>query len=149
MLSRTTEYALRATAVLACAPDRLMPTATLSERTSVPEHYLAKVLQNLAASKLVSGRRGVGGGYRLARPPEQITLLDVVRSIEPVEALVACPLGLKLPDPALCPLHATVNQLAAAAIGILGSTTLGDLLADGRNRPICACPEPMIPAPGA
>ena len=68
MFSQTTEYALRAMACLAMYPDDLVATPTLAEQTKVPANYLAKVLQQLAAAKLITGRRGVGGGYRLARP---------------------------------------------------------------------------------
>ncbi len=67
MFSQTTEYALRVMAWLALSPDLLVPTLTLADKTKVPAHYLAKVLQQLASAELVTGRRGVRGGYKLAR----------------------------------------------------------------------------------
>ena len=81
MFSQTTEYALRAMACLALAPDELVPTSILADKTKVPANYLAKVLQQLAGGGLLRGRRGVGGGYTLARPSESITLLEIVNVV--------------------------------------------------------------------
>ena len=55
--------------------------------TKVPMNYLAKVLQLLARSEIVTGRRGVGGGYRLSRPASEVSMLDVINAIDP---MVAC-----------------------------------------------------------
>src|SRR5690242_12596824 len=94
MYSQTAEYALRAMSCLAVTPAHLMPTGTLADLTKVPPNYLAKVLQQLAASGLITGRRGVGGGYKLARPPAAITLLEVINAVCPVQRITTCPLGL-------------------------------------------------------
>src|SRR4051812_13948815 len=85
MFSQTSEYALRAMAWLAVLDGDLIPTPTLAARTQVPANYLAKVLQQLAAAKLIVGRRGVGGGYKLAKPARDINLLDIIRCMTPVE----------------------------------------------------------------
>lgn len=85
MLTQTAEYALRAMSCLATAPPaELVPTTVLAERTLVPSNYLAKVLQSLAAANLIVGRRGVGGGYRLARVPSEITLLEIIETVSPI-----------------------------------------------------------------
>lgn len=138
MFSQTTEYALRAVAWLALTPDALVPTSVLAEKTQVPPHYLAKVLQQLSTSKLVLGRRGVRGGYRLARPPGSITLLEVVRAVAQVERIKECPLGLSSHAGRLCPLHQRMDAAAKSLIEIYGSATLGDLVS-GRSdiRPLC------------
>src|SRR4051812_17601041 len=96
---------MRAMSWLALSPDTLVPTSTLAAKTKVPPHYLAKVLQNLAAAKLIMGRRGVHGGYRLARPAKEITLLEVVRSMAEIQRITTCPLGIASHGPNLCPLH--------------------------------------------
>ena len=80
MLSQTSEYALRAMVCLASGNGGLTPTPELAKSADVPHNYLAKVLQMLASADLVAGRRGVGGGYRLCRDPEQIKLLDIVNA---------------------------------------------------------------------
>lgn len=138
MLSQTTEYALRAMACLAYAPDELTPTPRLAEQTLVPPNYLAKVLQSLAQADLITGRRGVGGGYRLARPANEITLLDVVNAIDPVEPIEKCPLGLPNHSTNLCALHTCVDRAARQFIETFKGVRLSDLVADsGGTRPLC------------
>src|SRR4051812_36360166 len=104
MFSQTTEYALRAMACLALYPDKLVPISALAELTKVPPNYLAKVLQQLAAAKLIGGRRGVGGGYRLKKPPEQVRLLDVINAVGEVKRIRECPLGIPGHGSNLCAL---------------------------------------------
>ncbi len=128
MLSQTVEYALRAMVTLAYRPDELVPTPELAECTKVPSNYLAKVLQTLAGADLIVGRRGVGGGYRLARRADEIRLLDVINAVNPVERITTCPLGLDTHGANLCPLHRRIDQAAAKVIDVFGSSTLADVI---------------------
>lgn len=137
MFSQTTEYALRAMSWLALSPDRLVPTGQLADRTKVPPHYLAKVLQQLATADLIVGRRGVHGGYKLTRPASAITLLDVVRSVATVERITTCPLGLDNHGPNLCPLHRKIDEAARVLIDTYGSVTLQDLVNQPDRKPLC------------
>lgn len=139
MLSQTVEYALRAMVTLAYRPDELVPTPELAEVTKVPSNYLAKVLQTLAGADLIIGRRGVGGGYRLARPADEIRLLDVINAVSPVERIKSCPLGIEIHGPNLCPLHRRVDEAAAKVIEVFGSTTLAHVITgEGTPRlPLC------------
>lgn len=138
MLSQTCEYALRAMVWLAYTNDDLMPTSSLAERTGVPFNYLAKVLQSLAQADLIVGRRGVGGGYRLARPADDISMLDVINAISPVERITMCPLGLVGHGPNLCPLHRQLDLAAKALIDTFQGISLSNLLDEReRSRPLC------------
>jgi Rrf2 family protein len=139
MFSQTTEYALRAMACLALEPDRLVPTADVAEKTKVPSNYLSKVLQQLAARKLITGRRGVGGGYRLARPAQEIALLEIIQSVGTLTRIEACPLGLATHGHSLCPLHKTMDKAAAVLIELFEGVTLSHLISDPTrpNRPLC------------
>lgn len=138
MLSQTSEYALRAMSTLAYAPDKLTPTPTLAEMTKVPSNYLAKVLQSLAQADLIIGRRGVGGGYRLARPAEEINLLTIINAIDPIQRIRTCPLGLSNHGPNLCPLHRAVDAAAKGLIDQFEGTTLKDLVSDpNAPKPLC------------
>jgi Rrf2 family protein len=78
------EYACRAMAQMARlhAAGRLAHIETLAADEAIPANYLVQILRDLRASGLVTSRRGKQGGYRLARPPERITLLDVVRAVD-------------------------------------------------------------------
>lgn len=138
MLSQTTEYALRAMAALALSPDRLVPTTFLASQTKVPPNYLAKVLQHLAAAGLITGRRGVGGGYRLQRPPREIRLLDVVNAIGEIRRLNGCSTEQPEFSGAFCALHRKTDEAIAAVIQVFSTATLQDLLSDSKNGgPLC------------
>ncbi len=138
MLSQTTEYALRAMSCLAYSPDELTPTPVLAKYTKVPSNYLAKVLQLLAQADLIVGRRGVGGGYRLAKPARSITMLDVVNAIDPVQRITSCPLGLPNHGGSLCALHRAVDAAAKHLLETFGDITLHDLVQESDGaRPLC------------
>jgi Rrf2 family nitric oxide-sensitive transcriptional repressor len=139
LFSQTTEYALRAMAYLAAHEGELAATPLMAGHTKVPANYLSKVLQQLAAAGLITGRRGVGGGYRLARAPRDIRLLDVIRAVTELERLNACPLGLHTPAHQLCPLHRRMDQVTAAVIEIYSGVTLADLTSDPHSKePLCS-----------
>jgi Rrf2 family protein len=145
MLSQTTEYALRAMVWLAHAGPELTPTSMLAEETRVPFNYLAKVLQALARADLIVGRRGVGGGYRLARGPAEITMLDVVNAINPVRPIETCPLGIPSHGRNLCSLHCRLDHAARELIASFGAVSLEDLLQESRaDTPLC---DGMRPTP--
>lgn len=69
-------------AVLYLATYRLANTREIAEAQSVPREYLAKIVQSLAKAGIVRTQRGVGGGISLARPPEEINMIDVLEAIE-------------------------------------------------------------------
>lgn len=146
MFSQTTEYALRAMACLALAPDELVPTSTLAEKTRVPSNYLAKVLQQLAGAGLIEGRRGVGGGYRLSRPATQISMLEIIQSVGTLKRIESCPLGIAEHGTMLCPLHRRIDQAADMLIRFFDGVTLQHLMEDAStpSRPLCESNQPVL-----
>lgn len=146
MLSQTTEYALRAMVWLAHSGPELTPTSMLADETGVPFNYLAKVLQSLAKADLITGRRGVGGGYRLARSAADISMLDVINAISPVKPIDTCPLGIPGHGTNLCSLHCRLDRAARMIIEDFGGVSLADLLDKKKpTGPLCdgARPTPM------
>ena len=71
-------------------PDTAVPAARLAAYHGLPAPYLNKQLQALARAGIVGSVPGPGGGFRLARPPRQITLMDVVTAIEGAEPAFRC-----------------------------------------------------------
>lgn len=126
MLSKTAEYALRAVACMAARGEPLSANV-LAEKTKVPRRYLTRVLQDLAASGLVRSRPGPGGGYELCRPTEELTILDVINTVAPIQRIRNCPLGLKS-HAELCPLHAELDKAYEATEAAFGRVTIGDLV---------------------
>lgn len=127
MLSKTAEYALRAVACLAAKGESPVSADVLAEQTKVPRRYLTQVMQDLAGQGLVRSRSGPGGGYILARDTTELTILDVVNAVAPLERITACPLGLKS-HTALCPLHAELDKAYAATEAAFASVTISNLL---------------------
>ena len=77
------EWALHCCTVLAgLPPDQYLSTKALAEFHGVPKEYLSKALQSVSSAGLVISTLGPSGGYRLARPAEKITVLDVVEAVE-------------------------------------------------------------------
>jgi Rrf2 family transcriptional regulator, cysteine metabolism repressor len=75
-------YAVVALAELARAGDRPVPIAQVAERRGMPVQFLEQLFSTLRRDGLLTSQRGVRGGYSLARPAEEITVLDVVQALD-------------------------------------------------------------------
>lgn len=127
MLSKTAEYALRTIAYLASDPTLAASAEVISGKTQVPRRYLHKVLQDLVRAELVHSRSGPGGGYSLSRSADEMTILDVVNAVSPVERIRHCPLGLPS-HTRLCPLHQELDKAYAATEAAFANVTIGEVL---------------------
>ena len=137
MLSKTAEYALRTAVWLAQSPEKPASADHLAEVTQVPRRYLHKVVQDLVRAGLVRSQPGPGGGYSLDRPPKNITILDVVNAVAPLERIRHCPLGLPS-HTRLCPLHKELDRVYAHAEEALGRVTLEKLVRSSSSIiPLC------------
>ncbi|APW61600.1 RrF2 family transcriptional regulator [Paludisphaera borealis] len=145
MLPKTAEYALRAVVWLGRDPDRAESADRLAERTKVPRRYLNKVLQDLVRAELVRSQSGPGGGYSLAKSPEEVTILDVVNAVGELERIRHCPLGLPS-HTKLCPLHRELDKVYAATERALSRVTIAEL--HRSTDPIIPlCDVPGLPSP--
>jgi Rrf2 family nitric oxide-sensitive transcriptional repressor len=89
-LTAFTDFGLRALMRLAGDPDRSFSTGEVAREFGISRHHLVKVVGDLANAGFVSTQRGAGGGFRLAREPQSITLGEIVRALEGRQALVEC-----------------------------------------------------------
>lgn len=135
MFSRSVEYAIRALTFLAAQqPGKLSGAKEIAEAESIPMPFLWKILQKLAAKKLVRSFRGVRGGYELGRPPQRITLERILKEMGEAEALERCILGFaECRDKSPCPLHSLWAERRKSFASALRSTTLSDLAAVSRR----------------
>jgi Rrf2 family nitric oxide-sensitive transcriptional repressor len=141
MLSQTVEYALRAVVYLAREPGESSTTEDVAEATKVPAAYLAKILQGLVRAGVVRSQRGVGGGVMLARPADEVTILDVVNAVEPLKRIRTCPLGIASHGAKLCPLHKRLDAALAMVEQAFGGTTLAEVLNEPSSSvPLCDFP---------
>ena len=123
------ENAIAAVSYLAGLDGDAPPASSLviAQSRKLPKPLVAKVLTILSQAGVVSGSPGPGGGYRLARAAEEVSLLDVVRHFEQVDAPAMCPLG---PDwcgreKQNCPLHDELIEIHEKTLKSLKETTFG------------------------
>jgi Rrf2 family protein len=137
MISQAAEYSLRAILCLARLEGKAITIHDLSEKAKVPREYFAKVLQTLVRARVVTSQRGLGGGFALHQPADQLTIWDVVRAVDPSRRIDQCPARLGSHERALCPLHRRLNAAVASMEQVLRSTTIADLLreADDETTP--------------
>jgi Rrf2 family protein len=138
MISQTVEYSLRAAVALAQSGNSPCTAQRLSEITEVPRPYLAKVMQELVRARLVNSRRGLHGGFELAKRPNELTIWDIVEAVEPLQRIRQCPLRIGAHSGGLCPLHRRLDDAMELVERSFRATTLAELLRDAAGRsPLC------------
>lgn len=91
ILKSQVEWALHCCAILASVPEgRYLSTKALAEFHGLPKEYLSKALQSLSQAGLVHTTLGPSGGYRLAKPPAELTFLDIVEAVEGKSRTFVC-----------------------------------------------------------
>jgi Rrf2 family iron-sulfur cluster assembly transcriptional regulator len=132
MISRSASYAIRSLSFLTSSPDRPWRLRrTIADATGVPPSFLGKVLQTLVAEGLLESRRGRGGGFRLARDPRLITLLDVVEPFDHFRSEPRCLLDRpSCSHAAPCSLHAQWRPVRDTLVQALHDTTVADVPAE-------------------
>jgi Rrf2 family protein len=128
-ISAKVDYAIRAMVELAAAPPGTVKVERIAAEQRIPRNFLENILLDLRHAELVASRRGVEGGYRLARSADSISIADVIRAVEGPLASVrgARPDELEYVGPAAS-LRDTWIELRAAIRGVLEETTLEDLV---------------------
>lgn len=127
MISQTAEYALRAMVWIAGQNEGYRGSAEISCATGVPVSYLLKILQSLGENGLLDRKRGLKGGFKLARAADKIAILEIVQIFDPIRKIEKCPLGLKEHGLSLCPLHKKLDDIAGELICHFSAVFLSDL----------------------
>jgi Rrf2 family protein len=136
-LSEGIEWGLHCAVLVAVLPPGgALPASRLAEYHGVPAPYLAKHLQALSRAGILEAVPGPRGGYRLARPPTEITVLDVVEAIDGTEPAFVCT-EIRRRGPARvaareyrvpCAIHAVMDRADEAWRRDLRSTSLADVV---------------------
>jgi Rrf2 family transcriptional regulator, iron-sulfur cluster assembly transcription factor len=146
IFSRPCEYAIRALTSLAVAPGSTSRAEELAQSEDIPLPVLSKVLQDLVRKGLLESRRGPGGGFRLSRRLDLITLRDVVAAIDGLDPFYACVTGLPgCSDETPCPLHDMWKEMRTGLMESFEKTNLETMaraiaqkkkaLVSGKRRP--------------
>jgi len=128
-LTQYSGYGLRALMYVGLKGDELSTIAEIAEAHDISRNHLMKVVQQLAAEGFVYSRRGKNGGIRLARNPDNLTVGEVVRALEPNFGVADCMRSKKeclLVN--VCRLRSKLTEASAAFLAVLDDVSLADLL---------------------
>jgi len=131
LFASTTEYAIRALSELAArAGSGRILLADLVAGTDLPPHFLAKILQKLVRVGILRSAKGRGGGFALARPAHEISLMQIVEAFEGPQSFDRCVVGLHACTDAMpCPQHDLYKPIRQRLRDYLLTTSLSDLAA--------------------
>jgi len=134
-LTRRGDYAVRATVALAAGDlSSYVSARRIATQMQIPPRFLPQVMADLARADLVVAHTGRAGGYRLARPAAEISLLDVIRAAEREQRPRTCILRGGPCDPQVrCDVHDAFTGARDAMLRSLGASTLA-AVADARRR---------------
>jgi Rrf2 family protein len=136
-LSKKGEYAVRALVEIGFEshqrPNSLIQISTVAQRTNIPEKFLEQILLSLRNGGVLKSKRGVDGGYSLAKVPDEITLGEVIRILDGPLAPIPCVSKTayepcSCPDQESCGLHIAMKQVRDAIASILDQYTLSRLI---------------------
>src|SRR6266576_6672971 len=140
-LSVRGEYALRALLVLGrdyLEDDSVVRIQAISEQQNIPKRFLEQILNDLKSAGLVESKRGVAGGYRLRRPPQRVTLAEIIRHVESPLAPVSCVSErfyekCSCPDETRCAIRGVMKEVREAVVRIVEKVTVADLCERSRK----------------
>ncbi|SDF62222.1 RrF2 family transcriptional regulator [Sporolituus thermophilus] len=137
-LNQATDYAFRIVLHLACLPSgQVVNGQMLAEQENIPQRFLLKIMRSLTQAGLIKSYRGTDGGFALARPPEEITIWDVICAMEGEVTIHRC-----LADRTACnkhcahecPVHAVLGQIQAELAAALRQADFATLASRRRTQ---------------
>lgn len=143
IITRATEYAIRAILHMSCQPaGEVIFKKDICKAQDITPAFLTKILQPLIKDGIVGSQRGVGGGFYLAKAPAEITLLDIIKSQEGPVYLNQC----LVEDGAcerefFCPVHGVWEQIRSDFMATLSRYDFASLAArQNRSLPVSSSP---------
>jgi len=130
LFSKACEYGIRAMLYLASQEDgQPMRVREIAEALKIPIPFLSKIVHSLSRNNLIHSQKGPGGGVTLAKPPSDVTMLQVVEVIDGLDLFQACALGIPhCSDDFPCPLHEKWGDLRSEIHDMLANRTLDQVI---------------------
>lgn len=149
LLSDAAEYALRAVVWLAQQQSGTFKLREIAEGTHAAPGYMIKALQSLAKAGVLSAQRGNNGGFTLVRDAKELSVLDVINAVDPIQRIRTCPLRLASHGTCLCPMHQRIDDAVAAIERSFDDSVIADLLSEKTSsRPLCDALVVDVPVTG-
>ena len=128
-LSKSSEYAIRCLVFMATAEADLCPVKHLSGKLNIPYKYLGRLMGRLREAGFVESVRGKNGGYRIAKPLDEIHLKQIVNVVEGLENFDRCLLGFeRCDDENPCPMHEFWSGPKDSINEMLADVSLADMV---------------------
>ncbi len=129
LITRDTDYALRAICFIAKAKNRKISVSDLVKALNMPRPFLRKILQTLSNKGILCSCKGLGGGFILSKPIDKIFLMDLVLIFQGPLKLNECFFKKKkCPNETTCPLKKKISNIEKYVIRELNSITIASLL---------------------
>ncbi len=129
MFSKSCEYAIKAMIYVAqkSRQNTRVALKDIAKGTDAPEHFIAKIMQDLSRRKLIHSVKGPNGGFYLDESDLKNSLADIVKAIDGDSIYVDCVLGLKAcSEKTPCPVHYEFKKIKKDLINMMESNTIGD-----------------------
>jgi len=129
IFSRSAEYAIRALIRMAELEEgRYALVNDIAAESDIPQHFLSKILQDLARGGLLKSSKGPGGGFRLSSAPEEVSMMRIVDAVDGPGRYDRCPAGCaECTVRAVCGFHDSWMPLRSRIIDYLEGTSVADL----------------------
>ncbi|WP_347160030.1 RrF2 family transcriptional regulator [Pontibacter chitinilyticus] len=127
MLSKTTEYALRAIVYIALSntEGHRAGVKEIAKELELPEPFMGKILQDLVRKGIIASAKGPHGGFFLHRPASDISILEVVRQLDGLDEFRKCGMGMKeCSDKHPCPLHNDIKAYRDHLLKVFSAKTI-------------------------
>jgi len=135
LITRNTDYAIRALCYIARQPGRPVSAAEMVAQLKLPTHFLRKTLQVLSGEGLLESTKGQGGVFALVRPKEGIFLTDLIRIFQNTIQLNECIFKKKLcPNRSTCLLKKEIDEIEQEVLTRLGRISIASLAGAGHKK---------------
>lgn len=129
LLSNTSQYAIRTISYMAIEKNTIYAASYLVQKLNISDKYLKRILSQLAEKGILKSIQGRFGGYRLAKKPEKITLLEIIEAVEDKNKYFKCFLGFEnCSDEKPCSLHRQWSPIRNNILTFLTNTSLDYVL---------------------
>jgi len=135
LITKETDYAIRAAINLARKPGIFVSSAEISQEEGIPLQFLRRIMQRLIKEDLVTSREGAAGGIRLKSKSEKIRVLDLVRAFQGEIELSGCMFRRQLcANRETCVLRKRIKAIERGLVEQFGQISIADLLRDGERK---------------
>ena len=126
LFSKKCEYGIQAVLFMATqAEECVCPAEAISKKLNIPKEFISKILQSLTESGIIESKKGKSGGFKLAKHPSKIKLIEIVEAIDGLESFNCCVLGFPNCSPENpCPVHDEWGELRTKAYKMLSTETI-------------------------